>query len=238
MQPFKYNPNFNSGQFRHRITFQQSIESEDELGQKSREWEDVTSAWAMIKTLKGREYFQAAATQSETTSRFIIHYREGINGSMRIKYDDRIFDIIEPPINDDEMNKTLTIIAKEVRQLANIKIDNLAKEIAKQVALYTDDVEKKVRRAENKVTKVAVEKLQAFKTKRDTGKYAAGWTRKRDKDGGVVIYNKTHPGLAHLLEHGHAQRGGGRVAGKAHIRPVEESAVEEFEKLVEKAIKS
>ena len=117
MQPFKYNPNNHSGQFRHRITFQKFIGGvKDELGQYSEgEWQDDISAWAMIKTLKGREYFQAAATQSEAVSRFVIHYRKGIDGSMRLKYDGRVFDIIEPPINDDEMNKTLTIIAREVR---------------------------------------------------------------------------------------------------------------------------
>jgi SPP1 family predicted phage head-tail adaptor len=115
MQPFKYNPNFNSGQFRHRITFQKYIETEDVLGQKEESWEDVTSVWSKIKTIKGKEYFQAGAAQTEIITRFIIRYREGISGSMRIKYEDRLFDIVDPPINDDELNKTLTIIAREVR---------------------------------------------------------------------------------------------------------------------------
>lgn len=115
MQPFKYNPNYHTGQFRHRITFQKFNSIKDELGQQTDgEWQDVTSAWAMIKTLKGREYFEAAASRSEATSRFVIHYQLGIDGSMRILYDGRIFDIVEPPINDDELNKTLTIITREV----------------------------------------------------------------------------------------------------------------------------
>lgn len=114
MQPFKYNPNYNSGQFRHRITFQSLHSIVDDLGQvRGQEWQDVTSAWAMIKTVKGREYFQAAISQSEKTSRFVIRYQEGIETDMRILYDGRIFDITEPPINDDEMNKTITIIAVE-----------------------------------------------------------------------------------------------------------------------------
>lgn len=114
MQPFKYNPNFNSGQFRHRITFQKLQSIVDELGQvRGQEWRDFISAWAMIKTVKGREYFQAAISQSEKTSRFVIRYQEDIDTNMRIKYDGRIFDISEPPINDDEMDKTITIIAVE-----------------------------------------------------------------------------------------------------------------------------
>jgi SPP1 family predicted phage head-tail adaptor len=116
MKPFKYNPNFHTGLFRNQITFQQKCSSKDELGQDVEgDWENTTTAWAMIKTLKGREYLQAAAANSESMSRFVIPYQTGINGSMRIVYEGRIFDIVEPPINDDELNKTLTIIAREVR---------------------------------------------------------------------------------------------------------------------------
>lgn len=116
MQPFKYNPNNHSGQFRHRISFQRLVEngSVDEDGFPTEGWEEVKAAWAMIKTVKGSEYFSAAAVQAERVYRFVIHYTEGITNDMKIKYDGRLFDIIEPPINDDEKNKTLTILAKEV----------------------------------------------------------------------------------------------------------------------------
>lgn len=114
MQPFKYNPNFNSGQFRTRITFLKPVSVEDELGQKETTWVEQKKAWAMIKTVKGSEYVKAGAEQVTVTSRFIIHYSEGITADMRIALKDgRIFDIVEPPINDDELCKTLTILAKE-----------------------------------------------------------------------------------------------------------------------------
>lgn len=114
MQPFKYKPNINSGEFRNRIIIQHFVSIEDELGQEvDGEWIDLKSVWASIKTMQGREYFAAAATQAENTSRFIIRYTSGVTNDMRIVYNGRIFDIIQPPINDDELNKTLTILAKE-----------------------------------------------------------------------------------------------------------------------------
>lgn len=115
MQPFKYNPNFNSGSFRHRITIQSYESTQDELGQQTGVWKDIRSLWAMIKTLQGREYFAAAATQSESTVRFVVRYTSGLDESMRIVYKGRVYEIIAPPINDDELNKTLTILAKESR---------------------------------------------------------------------------------------------------------------------------
>ncbi|AMQ19662.1 phage head closure protein [Geobacillus sp. JS12] len=105
------------GLFRHRITFQQYDENAtNENGfplEDSQRWQDVKTVWAMIKTLQGREYYQAATTQNESTVRFVIRYTTGINPDMRIKYKDRIFDILSV-INDDERNVTMTIVAKEV----------------------------------------------------------------------------------------------------------------------------
>lgn len=113
MQPFKYNPNNNSGSFRHRITIQEFTEGYNENGFPIEEWQDVKLVWAMIKTLKGSEFYQAASTQNENSLRFVIRYTTGLNPDMRILYKNRIFEI-ESIINDDEMDKTLTIMCKEV----------------------------------------------------------------------------------------------------------------------------
>jgi SPP1 family predicted phage head-tail adaptor len=113
MQPFKYNPNFNSGSFRHRITVQNFVSEKDELGQESDgEWVDFKQVWSNIKTMQGREYFAAAATQNENNVRFIIRYTPDVEPSMRIQYKGHIYEIVSV-INDDEANKTLTIITKE-----------------------------------------------------------------------------------------------------------------------------
>ena len=48
----------------------------------------------------------------------------------------------------------------------------------------------------------------------------------------VIIHNKKLPGLPHLLEFGHAKVGGGRVEGRAHIAPVENELIRDYEKEV------
>lgn len=79
----------------------------------TKKWLDFKTVWAMIKTLRGSEFYQAASMQAENTTRFVIRYTKGLNTNMRIQYDNRFFDI-QSIINDDERNVTLTIIAKEV----------------------------------------------------------------------------------------------------------------------------
>jgi SPP1 family predicted phage head-tail adaptor len=103
----------NPGLLNKRITFSEPTVKTDEYGNQIEQWADVKTVWAMIKTEKGSEYVSAGAERTELIYRFIVRYTTGINASMRIVYNGRTFDIIEPPINDDEANKTLTILAKE-----------------------------------------------------------------------------------------------------------------------------
>ena len=125
--------------------------------------------------------------------------------------------------------------------MANVNIDQLAAEIAKGLAEYSQDVVEKVNVSSEKVGKAAVKKLKQTSPKK-TGKYAKSWTMTTEKAIGQpdlrIIHAKApHYRLTHLLEHGHAKRGGGRVEGKPHIRPAEEMVIQEFVAEVEEAIK-
>ncbi len=124
--------------------------------------------------------------------------------------------------------------------MANISIDQLANEIAKGLQEYSSDVIDGIDEASERIVKNAVKELKAESPKK-TGEYAKGWAKKTEKKFGEtnshIIYNKNKPGLTHLLEYGHAKRGGGRVEGKSHIRPVEEQMINEFTAEVEKVVK-
>lgn len=68
------------------------------------------------------------------------------------------------------------------------------------------------------------------------GRYIKGWTyRVRNTPGGpqAVIGNREVPGLAHLLEKGHARVGGGRVREFPHIA---DAAQEAFDRFTEEAM--
>jgi len=128
--------------------------------------------------------------------------------------------------------------------MSNISVDQLANEIAKGLAEYTQDVIESIDEVGEKIAKKAIEQLKETSpksNKENAKKYAKGWAVKTDKKFGEIdshiIYNKNKPQLTHLLEHGHAKRGGGRVQGKPHIRPVEQQIIEEFTSKVEKVIK-
>ena len=112
---------------------------------------------------------------------------------------------------------------------------------------YSAEMREAVTEAGKTVSREAAKKLRATSPKQSkSGGYAKGWTTKSERGpGGVptyIVYNKTHPGLTHLLEKGHAvanqfghyERPNGRVAAIPHIAPVEEWATSEFEAEIER----
>lgn len=118
-------------------------------------------------------------------------------------------------------------------------IDKLQTAIDKALAEYAESAQKDVEQLSRTFAKKGAQAVkQAAAGAYGSGKYSKGWTSTFETgrlSAQGVIYNKT-PGLPHLLEHGHAKRGGGRVPGRAHIAPVEEKLVEEFTKAVENAL--
>ena len=116
--------------------------------------------------------------------------------------------------------------------------DNLADAIREVLEEYGEDVDKFTAELTEKVAKDGAKALQSASAGSfaGTGKYAKGWKTKVTKERlstTSVIYNANQPGLPHLLEYGHAKRGGGRVPGREHIRPVEKTIIETFTKEIE-----
>lgn len=121
----------------------------------------------------------------------------------------------------------------------NIKIDNLADAIAEQLSQYNNNVTTKVKKAIKEEADILTNNIKADSPK-ETGRYAKGWTNKKEYETNLninyKIYNKSKPSLTHLLENGHAKRDGGRVEGIDHISTNEEKSVTNLIDKISKAV--
>ncbi len=120
--------------------------------------------------------------------------------------------------------------------------NKLTAEIDKILSDYGDSVADNMTAAVKRVALSGAKALRAesrAKFPKSTGRYAKGWKSQTDtkkRTAQAKIYNKDLPGLPHLLEHGHANRGGGRTPGRIHIKPIEQEIIKSFEKEVRVAL--
>ena len=120
-----------------------------------------------------------------------------------------------------------------------VGVDGLAEALDGILKEYNDEIARGTKECVKKVARAGVKALRDVSPKR-TGEYAAGWTAKVEEGrlrSTATLYNKK-PGLPHLLENGHAIKNGtgrtfGRVPGRPHIAPVEETLAEQFRDEIE-----
>jgi hypothetical protein len=110
--------------------------------------------------------------------------------------------------------------------MANVSIDNMALEIMKGLMEYKDLATADMKTAVRKAGRTVKKDIQANDPKK-TYAYSKSWTvktlKKTSESLEITVYSPKKYQLAHLLEKGHAKRGGGRTKAVPHIAPAEES---------------
>lgn len=118
-----------------------------------------------------------------------------------------------------------------VSELADAVMEGLVE----YAELATEDMKAAVKKAGQTVRK----EIQAGAPVK-TGAYRKSWAVKTTRETSsfmeVTVHSRNRYQLAHLLEFGHAKRGGGRVPGRPHIAPAEEKGIRQLEDEIKKAL--
>lgn len=119
----------------------------------------------------------------------------------------------------------------QIGGLADAVMENLEE----YAELAAEDVKAAVKNAGDTVKK-EIQKNAPVRT----GAYRKSWAVKNLKETSnrltLTVHSRNRYYLAHLLEFGHAKRGGGRVSGKAHIAPAEEKGIRQLEEEIERSL--
>lgn len=119
-----------------------------------------------------------------------------------------------------------------------VSINGFSKEVLRELSGYQEKTITEVKKAVDKVTKETIKEIKDGAPQK-TKKYKEEWKSKgadaRESEINRVVYNDKRNQITHLLEKGHARRGGGREVGSiVHIAPaaekVEERLIEELGK--------
>ena len=120
-----------------------------------------------------------------------------------------------------------------------VRIDQMADAIMQGLNEYAELATEDMKKAVKAASKTVKKEIQAGAPQK-SGAYSKSWAVKTVRETAnsleQTVHSKNRYQLAHLLEHGHAKRGGGRVSGKAHIAPAEQMGIEQLEDAIEKAL--
>ena len=116
---------------------------------------------------------------------------------------------------------------------STIDVGDLSATVNKILDKYGDNVRKATGELIKKVAKEAKDDVKNGAPVR-TGRYKKSWSVKIEEGSAglytiATVHSRDRYQIAHLLEKGHAKRGGGRVAGHPHIKPAEETAIEKVQ---------
>ena len=121
-----------------------------------------------------------------------------------------------------------------------VKIEQLADAVMKELEDYAEVIDSDMRKAVTRAGQTVRKDISANAPRRH-GDYAKSWATKKTKQSArsleVTVYSRNRYQLAHLLEHGHAKRGGGRTRAQVHIAPAEERGVRQLEEEIKRSIR-
>ena len=128
-----------------------------------------------------------------------------------------------------------------------VKVDynSLSEEIQNQLKNFGTALNREINEGLKEVAEKTAETLrQGGPYNERSGKYTRDWDvklRKRSYSSVTMteeytVYNKKYGRLTHLLEKGHAKRGGGRVRAFPHIAPAERAGIRELEEGIKRGL--
>ena len=121
----------------------------------------------------------------------------------------------------------------------SVKIDQMTDAILEGLNEYVDLATDELKKAVKKAGQTVKKDINASAPVR-TGKYSKSWRTRTQSDTAnsisVVVYSPDKYMLAHLLEFGHAKRGGGRTRAFPHLAPAEKHGIQDMEEQIMRAL--
>lgn len=120
-----------------------------------------------------------------------------------------------------------------------VRVDQMEDALAQTIAEYADLSNEVMKECVTEVSQSVKKDIQANAPVK-SGKYKKSWAAKKVKENAnsliMTVHSRDRYQIAHLLEHGHAKRGGGRVQAMPHIAPAEQRGEQELTAKIERGL--
>lgn len=98
----------------HRVIIQSRGDASDDYGGSAVTWSTLSTVWAIIEPMSGREVLQSEQLQSRVTHKITIRYNSTLKSTAtgakyRVSYDDRLFPVKFVQNFDEDMKSEGTV---------------------------------------------------------------------------------------------------------------------------------
>lgn len=106
----------NATHLRHRLKLYRQSAARSATGAvKVGQWEHILTLWGQFTPLSVKDIIAGQAQDTQITARAKIRYRDDIDGTMRVQYGGRMYEIVGEPLADNGTGKEyLTLALKAV----------------------------------------------------------------------------------------------------------------------------
>ena len=101
------------GNLNCRITILKEHAERNEFGEEVIEWVEEKDLWASIRFVEGREYYKDERVKAETTAVITIRFDPMISVLNRVKYKDKLFEIVGT-FDENSKHKKTILNCKEI----------------------------------------------------------------------------------------------------------------------------
>ncbi|WP_044294495.1 HK97 gp10 family phage protein [Robinsoniella peoriensis] len=120
-----------------------------------------------------------------------------------------------------------------------VRVEGMAEAIAQSISDYANLSNEVMKECVADVSK-SIKKDIRDNAPVKSGRYKKSWTAAKQQENAntltMVVHSRNRYQIAHLLEHGHVKRGGGRVQAIPHIAPAEQRGGLELVSKIERGI--
>ncbi len=95
-----------SGYLATKILLQRAVTEQDASGQPVKRWEDVSSVWANVTDMSGREFIASSTLNNTVQTKITVRYRNDIVPAMRVVHKADIYQI-EAVLGQDKLSLLL-----------------------------------------------------------------------------------------------------------------------------------
>ena len=98
------------GRMRYRIDIEEFSINKNQNGFPIKTWNTVCAIWADVVPVSGNKLLNSGQIVSEVTHKIYIRYRDDINTDMRVRHEDKYYNIIS--VLGDRRSGMLTLMVK------------------------------------------------------------------------------------------------------------------------------